>query len=149
LDASPEDVDGAIVRAIQPLIAADPLKVLPQPQTVPAVLRQYEFVRRKVAEWEGRGAPCASGARCAVNKAHVLAALHVDKQWDADCAETLHLVALYGPDGTRCEDSRATDAIEGVASPTGKPAKWLLRLLREIDKEWAEEQASSDEESAR
>lgn len=53
-----------------------------------------------------------------------------------DCEETLALVALYGPGGSRYEDARVLDMIEDKSTPKGKPYKRFLKLLRSINLDW-------------
>lgn len=79
---------------------------------------------------------------CSVNvhQIHVLKSFFLDAKWGDDCTETLKLLALYGPDGTRCVDGRVIEMIKDTSPPgyNAKPIKRLLRLLREIDKGWIE-----------
>jgi hypothetical protein len=68
----------------------------------------------------------------------------MDPQWGSDCTETLHLLSLYGPDGSRYEDSRVSDMLMvNDPPPTARPSKRLLRLLREIDKTWVREHSEA------
>ena len=60
----------------------------------------------------------------------------MDTRWGSDCTETLDLLELYGPDGEHCEDSRVADMLEDTSPPKGRPAKRLIRLLREIHNNW-------------
>jgi hypothetical protein len=66
-DASPEEVDASIWKAIQIVISEEEewvefmkLKAVVPPHKVSQSLRQYRFVQSKVDEWEGRKAPFKS-----------------------------------------------------------------------------------------
>jgi len=167
-NASAEDVDAAICKAIQIRLMEDPewaeftkSKAVPPPHKISEVLKQYRFVQRKMYEWEGRNAPFRSSHH-AVEKvtymlsssddyrmaesnstqyqSHVLNALYVDAKWGSDCSETLDLLELYGPNGKRYNDRRIIDMIQNESGPAkGRPVKRLLRLLRQIDKDWISE----------
>jgi hypothetical protein len=62
----------------------------------------------------------------------------MDMEWASDCIETLDLLELYGPDGEHLEDSRIVEMIGDTSPAKGRPAKRLLRLLREIHHDWLE-----------
>jgi hypothetical protein len=72
----------------------------------------------------------------------VLNALYLDTRWGAECTETLELLELYGPDGERYEDERIAGMIEDTSTPMGRPVKRLLRLLKQIDKDWERNEKS-------
>jgi hypothetical protein len=57
--------------------------------------------------------------------------------WGEACTETLKLVSLYGPGGSRLEDPRVADMIdEPPVVTTGIHMREFLKLLRQIDSEW-------------
>ena len=76
---------------------------------------------------------------------HVLKALIVDERWGSECTETLDLIELYGPDGEHYDDSRVREMLEDSSEPKGRPAKRLLRLLREIHHNWSSERQQSQD----
>lgn len=56
----------------------------------------------------------------------------------ADCSETLKLLALYGPDGSRLQDPTILEMVADSSNPKPdrKPIKILLHKLRAVDQEW-------------
>lgn len=69
----------------------------------------------------------------------------------ANCSETLRLLSLYGPEGTRLKDLRVQEMLEDNDKPTDlriKPQKRFLRLLRDIDEKWKEEHPADEEAGA-
>jgi hypothetical protein len=74
----------------------------------------------------------------------VLKALFVDERWGSECTETLDLIELYGPDGEHYEDPRVSAMLEDSSEPKGRPAKRLLRLLREVHQNWSNERQQSE-----
>jgi len=65
---------------------------------------------------------------------HVWQVLNLESPWGSGLfQETLSLLRLYGPDGQRYEDSRIIDMMNDISTPTGKPYKRFLKLLRQID----------------
>lgn len=59
----------------------------------------------------------------------------------SNCVETLKLISLYGPEGTRLQDVRVQEMMKDESTPEkySKPQKRFLRLLREIDEKWQAE----------
>ncbi|KAJ3824492.1 hypothetical protein F5880DRAFT_1452842, partial [Lentinula raphanica] len=57
------------------------------------------------------------------------------------CADTLRLLSLYGPEGTRFHDSRVREMLEDQLplEQGSKPHERFLDLLREIDARWQQE----------
>jgi len=59
----------------------------------------------------------------------------------AECRETLWLLDLYGERGKRDANPQVLDMLKDTHRPdlNAKPAKQLLKLLREIDAQWMRE----------
>ena len=70
----------------------------------------------------------------------------MDSPTGPDCEETLALLALYGPDGSRYEDVRVLDMIEDEHTPKGKPYKRFLKLLRAINLDWLKDHPDDAED---
>ena len=71
----------------------------------------------------------------------------MDSPTGPECEETLVLLALYGPRGSRYEDTRVLDMIEDKFIPREQPYKSFLKLLRTINSDWLKdhpEDAKSD-----
>ncbi|KAG7098659.1 hypothetical protein E1B28_000575 [Marasmius oreades] len=111
-----------------------------KPKHVPAMLQQYGFVKRMADRYEGRRVPFRSVRGLRIRMIHILKALHLDEdpKFGDDCVETMNLLALYGPAGSRLQDPRVKDEMENTQEPeyNSKPIKKFLRLLRSIDEEW-------------
>lgn len=74
---------------------------------------------------------------------HIIIALQMTSEplpekWASDCTETLKLLELYGPGGSRLQNPAVKKMIDDETDPpyNAKPIKRLLRLLREIDEEY-------------
>ncbi|KAJ7217949.1 hypothetical protein GGX14DRAFT_439018 [Mycena pura] len=102
------------------------------------VLECYRIVQSFVDKWVGKRTP--SGA--VVEKSHIAAALQMDKQeqekFMSHGAETLHLMALYGPEGQRLRDPEVSKLAHDDSTPGygQKPERAVLNLLRKLDREW-------------
>ncbi|KAJ7072234.1 hypothetical protein C8F01DRAFT_1044722 [Mycena amicta] len=104
------------------------------------VISCYTIVQRFVDKWVGKRTP--SGAL--IEPSHIAAALSIeDVEEDGNkymerCAETMKLLALYGPSGKRSEDPEVAAMIQNTEPPGygNKPELVLLRRLRGIDKQW-------------
>lgn len=70
-------------------------------------------------------------------QAQVINSFGLRTAWGEACTETLKLMALYGPGGSRLEDPRVVSMIdEPPAVTTGMQMKAFLKLLRQVDEEW-------------
>lgn len=60
------------------------------------------------------------------------------EDWAVRCREAMELLSLYGPEGSRVRDPRVAEALAVEEYPLAhqKPMKVLVRLMRETDKEW-------------
>lgn len=138
-----------------------------RPQTVANVLAQYRFVHQLFLKYAGQRVPFKRarhyiekvgilelGVFLNANfseKSHIVAALLIDEdRFAQDCTETLRLLGLYGPEGSRLQDPRVSDMIADDTLPVynAKPIKRLVRLLREIDEAWLKEHPSRADANA-
>ncbi|KAL0571147.1 hypothetical protein V5O48_010802 [Marasmius crinis-equi] len=107
---------------------------------VPGRLKVYEFIKKMADRYVGRRVPFRSARHHRFKMHHILRALLLnnDPKLGDDCLETLHLLSLYGPEGTRLQDPRIVKEMDNKEQPKhgAKPIKRFLRLLREIDREW-------------
>jgi hypothetical protein len=69
----------------------------------------------------------------------------LDDKRGAECTETLTLLDLYGPNGKRYESRQVLEMINDSSPPVGKPAKRLLKFLRELDRDWLVNESRSQE----
>lgn len=70
----------------------------------------------------------------------------MDSPSGPDCEETLTLLALYGPGGSRYEDMRVLDMIEDKSTPKGELYKRFLNLLRVIHSDWLKDHPEDAED---
>ena len=61
-----------------------------------------------------------------------------DPRFPMDCAETLRLLRLYGPDGKRLQHPKVIEMMNDDSPPeyNAKPMKRFLRLLKEVDQQY-------------
>lgn len=144
-DGDPDEVHETISKAIDTIIQKDPgwvvfFRAKAAPQRVSEVLKHYRFVQRMMDEWVEKKAPFRTSHHV-VEASHITRALHIDDpNYSSACTETLALLALYGPQGQRYEDSRIVAMVNDTSDPeyNAKPIKRMLHLLREIDERWKE-----------
>ncbi|KAL0574300.1 hypothetical protein V5O48_007658 [Marasmius crinis-equi] len=107
---------------------------------VPGQLKVYEFIKKMADRYVGHRVPFRSVRHHRFEMRHILRALLLNKdpKIGDNCHETLHLLSLYGPEGTRLQDPRIVKEMDNKEQPKNgaKPIKRFLRLLREIDGEW-------------
>ncbi|KAK0461197.1 uncharacterized protein EV420DRAFT_1530856 [Desarmillaria tabescens] len=143
------DVFDKICKRVDPLLQLDrDWKAMFQwrslPQTVTTVLNQYRFAQRLFDRYEGERVPFKNQKhQYKIERKHIIRALQMDpepspEKWASDCTETLKLLELYGPDGSRTQDDRVKKMMDDETEPVynAKPIKRFLRLLREIDQEY-------------
>lgn len=70
---------------------------------------------------------------------HVWRVLKLDTVWGEECEETLTLLAYYGKNGTRYEDSRVLDMINDTSPPKPNAMYKFLCFLRSVDENFIEE----------
>ncbi|KAJ7076394.1 hypothetical protein B0H15DRAFT_600653 [Mycena belliarum] len=132
-----------ISKEVDELIQKEPtwidyFKVSAKPRSASAVLKEYGIVQGFVDKWMGK--PVPSGPL--IEKSHIAQALQIEEleraRYMSDCAETLHLMALYGPEGRRLRDPEVVEKANDGSDPpyNAKPIKRLLKLLRKIDERW-------------
>ncbi|KAL4080354.1 hypothetical protein V8B97DRAFT_2020960 [Scleroderma yunnanense] len=141
-----EERDEAIIKWIKPKVDDHPdfLKYMQskaKPQRVSEVLKQYNLVSNMLQQLSGLKTPidCDGAPNCMVKMDHVLRALDLDSDWEQRCREILLLVTYYGNNGTRYEDSRVIDMINDTAVPKPNVMDKFLRLLKTVDRTFAEE----------
>ncbi|KDQ53587.1 hypothetical protein JAAARDRAFT_197391 [Jaapia argillacea MUCL 33604] len=150
-----EEIHQIVVSYVKPRIEAD-TDWIPYVQTKSRVLTateivaQYQFVQKQVNIFCGATTPSSlpGAPNQNIGRSHVLKALNLSHQFGAECAETLKLIAFYGPGGTRYVDSRVVDLMnerpgKGPLTPGNTPKK-LLNLLREIDDDWKTDHPEDD-----
>ncbi|KIK67307.1 hypothetical protein GYMLUDRAFT_863897 [Collybiopsis luxurians FD-317 M1] len=149
------DLDKKIVNRIDPMLQNHPdwqkvFQVRSRLPRVPAYVELYRMLKTFFDQYEGRRAPFKRNRSIRIRKIHILKALGVLKEDDefsdladadkfcANCYETLTLLELYGPEGTRLQDSEVKEMLENNSPPEkyAKPQKRFLRKLREIDEKW-------------
>ncbi|KAJ8468325.1 hypothetical protein ONZ45_g17283 [Pleurotus djamor] len=156
-DADEDEIHEMVSKSISPLLEDDPswpdfFRWKAMPQTAAMVLKQYQWVKQKMDEWNGKTAPLRS-RRFSIEDTHVLAALQLNDKWGQSCKETLSLLELYGPEGTRLQDPTAKAILEDNSPPTynAKPIKRLLHRLQEVHADYLKERPlvaqSNDEET--
>jgi len=141
-DEEPEELHETISKAIDVVMQKDPgwvdfFRAKAAPQRASDVLKQYQFVQRMTNEWVGKRSPFKS--HHIIEASHIIRALRIDDlKFSSACTETLALFALYGPGGTRYEDSRIVAMVNDMSIPeyNAKPIKRMLHLLRDIDESW-------------
>ncbi|KAJ7497399.1 hypothetical protein FB451DRAFT_1211336 [Mycena latifolia] len=137
------DIDARISKEVDALIQHEPtwvdyFKLSAKPRSASAVLREYGIVQGLVDKWVGK--PVPSGPL--IQKSHIAQALQIEEpertRYMSDCAEILHLIALYGPEGRRLRDPEVVEKANDDSNPpyNAKPIKKLLKLLRKIDEQW-------------
>jgi hypothetical protein len=65
--------------------------------------------------------------------------LKLKPKWGGECQETSVLVAFYGKNGTRYEDSRVVDMIDDTSLPKANAMDRFLRVLRGVDESFNED----------
>ncbi|KAL1743511.1 hypothetical protein HDZ31DRAFT_40791, partial [Schizophyllum fasciatum] len=103
------------------------------------ILKQYEIAHEMIGKYVGRDAPFRS-CRYKVETTHIMEALSIeDPRFPVDCAETLRLVRLYGPEGRRMQHPKVIEMMNDDSLPeyNAKPMKRFLRLLKEVDQQYA------------
>ncbi|KAK7053356.1 hypothetical protein VNI00_003982 [Paramarasmius palmivorus] len=145
-DEEPEKLNRLIADRIDPLLQTHEkeweefFSCKSQPQHVPSMLAQYQFVQKMADK---------------IQMSHILDALHADTRnypkFGDECTETLKLLAFYGPEGTRKQDPRIKEMMQDRSEPEygAKPIKRFLHLLRKIDDEWNSEQRKQQDLSMR
>ncbi|KAH7874704.1 uncharacterized protein C8R40DRAFT_1107651 [Lentinula edodes] len=156
-----ENLDAKIVERIDPALQMHPtpglwesvFKIKARLPRVPAYVELYRILQAMFKRYEGRRVPFKRNRNIRIQKAHILKALRVLDQDDehsdlsdpdkiySNCVETLKLISLYGPEGTRLQDVRVQEMMKDESTPEkySKPQKRFLRLLREIDEKWQAE----------
>ncbi|KAI0666636.1 hypothetical protein C8Q78DRAFT_983780 [Trametes maxima] len=102
-------------------------------------LEQYKYVQRIMDRYVGTTTPVdlEGAGGVTITKAQVMRAFNLSLAWGEDCTETLVMTTLYGPDGTRCADTRVCAMLdEEPPISTGIQAKKYLALLREVHGQW-------------
>ncbi|KAK0485866.1 hypothetical protein IW261DRAFT_1328932, partial [Armillaria novae-zelandiae] len=150
-DDEAADVFDKICKRVDPLLQDDKewtemFKWRSLPQTVVHVLQQYRFAQRLFDRYEGKLVPFKSPQhQYKIERKHIISALKMDSEpsltpekWASDCTETLKLLELYGPGGSRFQSPVVQSMIDDETEPpyNAKPIKRLLRLLRDIDQEY-------------
>ncbi|KAK0241723.1 hypothetical protein EDD85DRAFT_1020467 [Armillaria nabsnona] len=148
-DDEAADVFNKICKRVDPLLQDDRdwtemFKWRSLPQTVANVLKQYQFVQRLFDKYEGKLVPFKNlKHQYKIERKHIIIALQMTSEpspekWASDCTETLKLLELYGPGGSRLQSPAVKKMIDDETDPpyNAKPIKRLLRLLREIDEEY-------------
>lgn len=150
-DDEATDVFDKICKRVDPLLQDDKewtemFKWRSSPPSVVNVLKQYRFVQRLFDRYEGKLVPFKSPQhQYKIERKHIIIALKMDsdpslapEKWASDCTETLKLLELYGPGGSRFQSPAVKNMIDDETDPpyNAKPIKRLLRLLREIDQEY-------------
>ncbi|KAF9263239.1 hypothetical protein L218DRAFT_999590 [Marasmius fiardii PR-910] len=150
-DDEEEEVESRITERVDCLLQTDEewtkfFGYKTKPKHVPAMLQQYRFVKRMVDMYEGRRVPFRSVRGLRIKMVgvkwfiHILKALNLDDdpKFGDDCVETMSLLELYGPEGSRLQDSRVKQEMGNDQDPeyNSKPIKRFLRLLRSIDEKW-------------
>ncbi|ESK97141.1 hypothetical protein Moror_6362 [Moniliophthora roreri MCA 2997] len=147
----PERLHHLIAERLDPLLQMDSewdnfFAYKAQPQHVPAMLSQYRFIQRMADKLVGRRVPFRSQRHHRIQMSHILAAMQVNDpkypKYGDDCTETLKLLSLYGPEGTRKQDPRIKEMMEDRRAPEygAKPIRRFLHVLQEIDEDWNHEQ---------
>ncbi|KAI9569747.1 hypothetical protein HD554DRAFT_1978936, partial [Boletus coccyginus] len=109
-----------------------------KPQCVSEVLKQYSFVDDLVTDLIGRKTPAHwdDAPNSYVEKHHVWRVLKLDTVWGEQCEETLTLLAYYGKNGTRYEDSRVLDMINDTSPPKPNAMYKFLCFLRSVEEDF-------------
>ncbi|KAJ7722135.1 hypothetical protein DFH07DRAFT_760116, partial [Mycena maculata] len=123
----------------------DFFKMSSKPRSAAAVLGEYRIVQGFIDKWVGKSVPSGpliEKVRRTRSQSHIARALQIEEgerdRYMSDCIETLRLMALYGPEGRRLQDAEVVAKAKDDSDPAynAKPAKRLLKLLREIDAAW-------------
>lgn len=141
------EINDAIVAWVKPQIEEHSewmayMKSKAFPLTASVAISQYRFVQGRVEFFHGSTTPpdLPVAPKQRIGKPHVLKAMNLTTQWGAECSETLRLVDMYGPKGSRYPDSRVVDILQEDPKkgplPPGSAPKRLLNLLREIHNDW-------------
>ncbi|KAJ4483303.1 hypothetical protein J3R30DRAFT_1760903 [Lentinula aciculospora] len=155
-----DDLDARIVARIDPALQMHPIKglwesiseVKARLPCVPAYIELYRILQAMFERYEGRRVPFKRNRNFRIQKSHILKALQLlddDEHSDlsdpdkiyANCVETLRLISLYGPEGTRFQHAGVLEMMKDESLPEkySKPQKRFLRFLREIDEKWQAE----------
>ncbi|KAJ3777855.1 hypothetical protein FB446DRAFT_715945 [Lentinula raphanica] len=119
---------------------------------VSAYVELYRILQTMFERYEGKF-PFQKSRKVKIQKIHILKTLRLlvedDEPLDLSdpekvsilCADTLRLLSLYGPEGTRFQDSRVREMLEDqlLLEQGSKPHERFLDLLREIDARWQQE----------
>ncbi|KAJ3993322.1 hypothetical protein F5050DRAFT_740915 [Lentinula boryana] len=116
---------------------------------VSAYIEMCRILQLVLERYEGK-VPFKRNHNVRIQKVHILKALCLLDEEDehsdlsnpgeifANCVETVRLLSLYGPQGTRSQDAGVQEMIDDDSPPEKytKPQQRLLELLREIDEKW-------------
>ncbi|KAF8806434.1 hypothetical protein BYT27DRAFT_7140948 [Phlegmacium glaucopus] len=102
------------------------------------IIKQYEFLDKICTTWVDKTVP---GYDIPIKEGHIYKAMKIDdEEFLRYFKETITLLALYGKDGRRYEDTDIVAIVnDSRAAPgpsTVNPMKSFLGILREVDAKW-------------
>lgn len=68
--------------------------------------------------------------------------LKLDTEWGTRCEETLALIAFYGKNGSRYEDSRVVDMINDTSPPKANTMDKFFHFLHTVDESFTRDMLS-------
>ncbi|KAK1225705.1 hypothetical protein PQX77_011325 [Marasmius sp. AFHP31] len=118
-------------------------------KTVAARVKMYRFIKKMADQWVGRRVPFQTMNYHKFELTHILQALLVndDPKIGDECMQTLELLDLYGPEGTRSQDPQVIQDLQNEETPSANAnlPKRFLKLLRRVDADWqAKHSAEAD-----